>query len=383
FIEAGRSIGLPANDDYNGARQNAITRFQYTIKNGKRHSGAAAFIKPALKRSNLTVLTNTTVGKILISLDRATGVSASTKGGAPSIFKASKEVLLSAGSFQSPQLLMLSGIGEPDDLTSHGIDVIKSCPGVGQNLQDHLFYFISAHSHDRAGLNHRAGTLHQLGDTIRYFISKKGNPLTCSPLEAVAFFGSTDYYGEVDTQFHFCPFQANDLQDLDVYDISQIPLDNDGFLIAPTLLQPKSRGSVHLRSKYQSDAPIIDPNFLSAPEDMDLLIRSGRVALEVMEQEPLRAMIKNWPGPKQGISDDRLAAYIRRTVETVYHPVGTCRMGTDGDSVVNPALQVNGIEGLRVVDASVMPTIVRGNTNAPVYMIAEKAADMILSTLQE
>ena len=380
FINAGHSIGLPQGVDYNGFRQNATARFQYTIKNGKRQSTAVAFLKPALKRKNLHVMTNTQVARIILSSDRAIGVKVHKKNKSEHRLTARKEVILSAGAFHSPQLLMLSGIGPSDQIAPHGIEVRHELPGVGQNLHDHLFYFVSAHTKERIGLNHHARLGNQISDSVRYLFSPKNNALTCSPLEAVSFFNLNNYNDEVDFQFHFAPFHMDDGKKTDLYDFGTIPTDNDGMTICASLLHPASRGHIGLRSADPHEAPIIDPNFLCEESDREALMKGGRLALDLYQQDAIAPLLKGHVGTYPGMSDDELYAYIKRMVETIYHPVGTCKMGTDEHAVVDPQLKVKGIDGLRVVDASIMPRIITGNTNAPVIMIAEKAADMILGS---
>ncbi len=377
FIDSARSAGLPRNVDYNGAEQNATARFQFTIKNGRRQSTAVAFLKPILKRSNLDVMTHTQVQQVMIRDQRATGVQVRSKNGSVTTIAASKEVILSAGSFHSPQILQLSGIGSKDELNQHGIEPKVELPGIGKNLQDHLFYFISAHTHDKVGFNHNSTLLNQVKDIFGYLTHKK-TPLSCSPLEAVSFFNLDNYDDRVNFQFHFAPFHVNDGRQEDIYDFSTIPTERDGVTICPSLLHPKSRGSVTLRSKSISDAPVIQPNFLSEEEDLRQLIKGGRIAMDVMGQDAFNKYIEEPIEISPTSSDDEMIAYIKRRLETIYHPVGTCMMGTDEMAVVDSQLRVRRLSGLRVVDASVMPTITSGNTNAPVIMIAEKAADMIL-----
>ncbi len=376
FIDACQSVGLPPTRDYNGHKQNSTSKFQFTIKNGQRHSAASAFLKPVMERKNLTVITSAQVAEILLSKNCANGARL-TNG---SIFKASIEVILCAGSFQSPQLLMLSGIGDREKLSKHSIECKHHLPGVGQNLQDHLFYFISCHTKSLIGFNHYARPWDSIREITRYVFTKKNNALTCSPLEAVAFFNTENYEDRVNCQFHFAPFHINDGQNVDLYDFKTIPTDKDGYTILPSLLRPKSHGQVNLADKNPATAPIIDPNFLSHEDDLSLLVKGGRLALEVTQQDTLASKATGLLGLQYGISDDALAQFIKSNLETIYHPVGTCKMGIDDMSVVDPTLSVYGIEGLRVVDGSIMPTIISGNTNAPIYMIAEKGADIVLES---
>jgi choline dehydrogenase len=376
FVKGCVEKGMANNPDYNGANQAGAGLFQFTIKDAKRHSGAQAFLKPALQRQNLTVLTQTEVQKIIIVNDTATGVEVKIKGGAAQVFNANKEVILSAGSFASPQILMLSGIGDEDELKKHNIVCKKHLPGVGKNLQDHLFYAVSGLSATQEGQNHHLKPLNQLKGLVKYLFTKKG-VFTIGPLEAVAFGSSSASPGRVDFQFHFASFHLGNDYKLDMYDASTYPT-NDGFSILPTLLKPKSRGYVALKSGNVADAPIIQPNFLEAESDKTLLLETGKKALEVLESDAFAAHIKKIITPPLGKSDDAIFDHIQRQVETVYHPVGTCKMGNDAMAVVDAQLRVHGVANLRVIDASIMPTIVSGNTNAPTYMIAEKGSDMIL-----
>jgi choline dehydrogenase len=375
FVAGCQELGIPRNEDYNGEKQEGCGFFQFTIKDGKRHSTASAFLKPALSRKNLHVFTHSLVSQILIEKDRAVGVEISKGKGASQKVFARKEVILCAGAFQSPQLLMLSGIGEPEELKRAGIDVKLALPGVGKNLQDHLFFPVSALANVQEGFNHHLSPFNQVKDLIGYLLTHRG-VLTCSPLEAVAFYHSQGKAG-VDFQLHFAPIHLGDRYDTDMYDLTTYPR-TDGFTILPSLLKPKSIGYVGLRSADFRENPVIQPNFLSAEEDLYTLIAGAKKGLEILKSDAFGPYRKKIITPPQE-SDEELANHIRKSVETIYHPVGTCKMGHDPDSVVNHRLKVHGIDGLRVADASIMPKIVAGNTNAAVIMIGEKVADLILN----
>jgi choline dehydrogenase len=377
FVEACGQCGFPKNNDYNGERMEGAGPFQFTIKNSKRNSSAVAFLQPATRRKNLTVLTNTHTKKIIIKNDKAVGVEVMTNKNASQEIWASKEIILSAGSFASPQLLMLSGIGNKEELKNVGIDCIKHLPGVGKNLQDHLFYAVSALATIRGGQNHHIKPMQQVIDLVNYFAFKKG-ALTIGPLEAVAFGSTSLSPNRVDYQFQFAPFQVGNQYNTDIYDLKTFPLNEDGFTILPTLLRPKSRGYLALRSNNPFDFPIIQPNFLSEEADKKVMVEAGKKAIEVLQASAFNSYRKQLICPPDYSSDEAILLHILKSMETVYHPVGTCKMGNDEMAVVDNQLRIHHIENLRVVDASIMPSIVSGNTNAPVYMIAEKAADMIL-----
>ena len=376
FMDACAAIGIPKNSDYNGVKQQGVGIVQSTIKNGKRDSAAAAFLKPVLGRSNLTTITHAQVDKIIINDKKAVGVQY-TKGAKTITSYAQREIILSAGAFHSPQLLMLSGIGEATELKKHGIECIHELKGVGKNLQDHLFYPICAKAKTQEGINHYISPLQQLKAAWNYFVHKKG--VFCSgPLEGMAFFDIDQKGGKVNFQLHFSPMWVGDQYGYDAYDLNAYPR-SDGFSILPTLLHPKSRGTVSLFSADPKAAPIIQPNFLEEKEDLALLVKGGKIVFDIMEQEGLKRHTKENGLPHNRTDDNLLIEHIKKTLETVYHPVGTCKMGNDAMAVVDSNLTVHGIKNIRVVDASIMPKIVSGNTNAPVYMIAEKAAEMILN----
>lgn len=378
FIQAGSNWGLPRFSDYNGKSQKGVGRFQFTIKNGARHSSATAFLKPVMNRPNLTVKTGAHVERIEIKDQQANGVWVAKQGGGSELIKAEKEVILSAGAIDSPRILLHSGIGAKEELSKHGIELIQELSGVGQNLQDHLFFSVSSKASVKGGLNPVIAPGRQLQELVKYFFGRKG-ALSIGPLEAVAFFNLEDPTREdCDFQFHFAPLHIGKGYDYNVYDLTTYPK-TDGYTILPSLLHPKSRGHVGLNSKDPFADPLIQPNFLSEEDDLNALIKGGKIAYEWMQDPAFDHCREEMVAPLDVSSDEAWASHIRNSVETIYHPVGTCKMGNDEMAVVDQQLKVYGVGGLRVADASIMPTIMTGNTNAPCYMIAEKAAEMILS----
>ena len=365
FVDAAVEAGHPRNADFNGPKQEGIGFYHLTQRRGKRHSPADAYLKPALDRPNLTVETGAFVTEIRFDGTRATGVEYE-RDGTRLYAEATREVLVSGGAVNSPQLLMCSGVGDPEQLAENGIETRVECPGVGRNLQDHLFAFVVTESASTDTLDDAGG----LGDLAKYFLLKRG-VLTTNVAESGGFV-RTERAGDVpDLQFHFAPayFMNHSFDN---------PEDGHGFSVGVTQLRPGSRGRISLRSSDPRDEPRIDPNYLDADEDIETLVEGLRAARRIVRKAPFDDARGEeiWPG-EDAESDAELEAHVRETAHTVYHPVGTCKMGDDDSAVVDDRLRVHGVEGLRVVDASVMPTLVGGNTNAPTMMIAEKAADLI------
>jgi choline dehydrogenase len=364
FVAAAVEAGLPPNDDFNGARQEGAGFYQVTQKRGARHSAAAAYLVPAFGRKNLTVWTNAHATSVIFEGTRAAGVRV-VRDGAPAEARASREVLLAGGAINSPQLLMLSGVGPADHLRSLGIPVVADAAGVGRNLQDHLLVPIANACTRPVTL----ATAARFDNVVRYLVARRG-PLSSNVAEAGGFTATRPGLAAPDLQLHFGP----------VYylDHGFTKPNGHGFTVAPTLVAPASRGRVTLSSSDPYAAPCIDPNYFESEADLRVLVDGVELAREIIAARPLGRFRGAEVVPENDPRDRAaIAEFVRATAETIYHPVGTCRMGCDDEAVVDARLRVRGVEGLRVVDASVMPTIVRGNTNAATMMIAERASDLI------
>jgi len=368
FIEAGQQAGLARNDDFNGPSQLGVGLYQVTQRNGARCSAAVAYLDPAKPRPNLTVLTGAMAQRVVIEKGRAVGVAYS-HGGTTTQARAEREVLLSGGAINSPQLLMLSGIGPQAELRGLGIEVVVDGTSVGANLQDHLDVCTLQHETRRTSYD-RASELKLAFD---YFLRGHRGPGTSNIAEGGAFFRSPLAPDDrADIQLHFIPAMIDD------HGRNRLP--GDGYTMHACNLRPRSRGRISLASDRAGDKPRIEANYLSDPEGFDLkvMVECARISLKVFAQKAFDdyrgAPIFPARTPR---TDAELVEFVRAKAETVYHPVGTCRMGGDDASVVDPQLRVRGVEALRVVDASVMPTLPGGNTNAPTIMIAERAADLI------
>ncbi|BBM87242.1 GMC family oxidoreductase [Candidatus Uabimicrobium amorphum] len=363
FVAAGKECGLPFNEDFNGQNQEGVGYYQVTQKNGQRHSTAAAYLKPVMKRENLTVITEAMASRLLHEKNCVTGVEYLSKGQKHQV-EAKKEIFVCGGAINSPQLLMLSGIGCKEKLTELGIPVVVDLPGVGENLQDHLIVPVAYESTKPISLD-KAETL---GNLLKYMLFKKG-PLTSNVAEAGGFV-HVQNTEKPDLQFHFAPgFFVNH---------GLTKASGCAFTIGPTLVCPKSIGSVRLQTNDASEFPAIDPQYFCEQHDMDVLIAGVKWARKLAQAKAFEAFRGKeiYPGSEVQ-SDEEIAEYIRSIAQTLYHPVGTCKMGNDDLAVVDAELKVRGIKNLRVVDASIMPKIVNGNTNAPVIMIAEKIAAAI------
>lgn len=376
FIQACAENGIPHNEEYNGANQLGASMLQFTIKNNQRHSTAAAFLQPILHRSNLTVMTSTQVSRILFEEKRAIGVEVIAKKGDKSQIRCHKEIILSAGAFQSPQILMLSGIGAEQELTKFGISTIAELPGVGKNLVDHVWSGVSAWSKIPTN-NSTLRPWNQLTELARYLLVKKG-PLGNSPLTANAFLSSQEGMKRPDLQFHLAPSGIKPDYSTDIYDLKTYPWRN-GLGILVIVIRPESRGFVGLKSANPMEAPLIQPNLLSNEKDLEVLKKGILKAKKILESKAFEKYLDGGISFPNQFDDASMEQHIKKSLETLYHPVGTCKMGTDPMAVVDPSLRVIGIKGLRVADASIMPTIISGNTNAACIMIGEKAADMILN----
>jgi len=383
FTQAGSEAGHPKNDDFNGADQEGFGKYDFNIKNGKRWSTSFAFLHPALERPNLTIKTNAMTQNIVLENDRATGVIFSNKNQTHHV-KANREVIVCAGTVNSPQILMLSGIGPNEELSKHGIAVKVDLPGVGKNLQDHVDCVMSWECTKPVTLYADLRADKITWSVIQGMLFGEGITTTF-PYEAGAFMKSRPELVAPDVQLHFMPAMENTANlHLPNPFKKQKTETNHGFTLRVGPVNPQSRGEITLRSADPNDAPKIQPNYLATEFDINTMIEGIRMAREVIAQPAFEEYRGAEIAPGADLqSPDDLTAWLRATAMTTFHPVGTCKMGTDKMAVVDDRLRVHGVEGLRVADASIMPIISSGNTNAPAIMIGEKCAEFILSNSEE
>jgi choline dehydrogenase len=370
FIKACEQAGYPRNDDFNGPTQEGAGYFQMTTRNGRRVSTARGYLKDARKRHNLRIESDALTTRVLFEGKRAVGVEY-RQNGTTHTARANAEVILSGGAFNSPQLLQLSGVGPADLLKQHGINVIADMPGVGADLQDHFQVRLAYRCTERITMNDTVNSLpHKIAAGIRYILFRKGM-LTIGAGYAGAFLKTTPEVATPDVQFHFIIFSADKIGG----NLHPFP----GFIVSVCQLRPESRGTVHIKSADPTLPPAIQPRYMSAASDRECMIRGIHLTRRIMEQGAIKRYVaeERLPGPNV-TTDDGLLAYARETGTTIFHPTSTCRMGSDKTAVVDERLRVHGFAGLRVADASIMPTVVSGNTNAACVMIGEKCADMVL-----
>jgi choline dehydrogenase len=365
FFAAAEQLGIPRNDDFNGAIQDGIGYYQLTQKNARRSSTATAYLNPAKAKPNLKVKLETLSHRLIVDKNRVVGVELLTG----EKFHAEREVILTAGALGSPKLLLQSGIGPADHLRAVGVKTRHHLPGVGENLQDHLDLFVIGectgdHTYDKYAQPHWA-----IIAGLQYLLTRKG-PVASALFSQGGFWYADENARSADLQFHFGLGSG--------IEAGVAKMKNSGATLNSAYMRPRSRGTLRLASDNPKDAPLIDPNYWSDPYDKDMSLRGLRLAREIMSEAALKPFIKREHLPGSDLrTDEELFNYACANAKTDHHPVGTCRMGYDEMAVVTPELKLRGLEGLRICDASIMPAITTGNTNAPTIMIAEKAADMI------
>lgn len=372
FVRAAQQAGLPHNPDFNGESQIGAGFFQTTTFDGRRGSTAATYLTAAEGLANLTVVTGARAERLILDAGRAVGVEARTAAGVQR-YHAGTELILAAGALATPKLLMLSGIGDPKALLDAGVDLVHPLPGVGQNYQDHMEVPVQGRTRAPISLLGQDRGLRAMRHGMEYKLFRTG--ILSSTIVETGAFADTDGDGRADVQFHVLPVLSADA--------GQVPIEGHGITLNPSFLRPLSRGRIRLRSSHPEDPILLDTGYLSERADVETLMRGVRLARRILRQPAMQALISAelLPSPHENIDDAALEAHVRSHAKTVYHPSGTCKMGADEMAVVGPDLRVHGVEGLRVCDASVMPSLISGNTNAPTIMIAERCADFILGAI--
>ncbi|MEM9319160.1 MAG: choline dehydrogenase [Pseudomonadota bacterium] len=372
WVAAAQAAGYKFNPDYNGADQEGVGFFQLTSRKGRRCSAAVAYLNPIKNRDNLQIVTRAQVDRIMLDGKRATGVVYTDRNGAKQQVLARREVILSGGAINSPQILMLSGIGEADQLAGHGIDIVQDLPGVGKNLQDHLQARL-VYKCNEPTLNDEVSSLSgQMRIGLKYLMFRAG-PMTMAASLATGFLKTREDLETPDIQFHVQPLSAeNPGMGADKF---------SAFTMSVCQLRPESRGEIRLVNAKPRSYPAIIPNYLSSETDCRTIVEGVKIARRIARHAPLTSKISEEFRPHSSLEMDDYEGtldWVRSNTASIYHPTGTCKMGPDGDAVVDDRLRVHGITGLRVADCSIMPEIVSGNTNAPAIMIGEKASDLIL-----
>lgn len=373
FVQSCQERGLPYNPDFNGISQEGAGIYQTTTRGNRRCSAAVGYLRPALGRKNLEIVTGALVHKVVFDRQRAVGVSYSTGNGAPVTATAEAEVIVTSGAIGTPKLMMLSGVGPAAHLRSHGIDVVQDLKGVGQNLHDHFGIDIVAELKAHDSLDKYNKPHWALWAGMQYYLFNSG-PVASNVVEGGAFWyadgpGSSPY---PDLQFHFLAGAGAEAG------VPSVRKGSSGITLNSYTLRPKSRGTVTLRSADARDTPVVDPNFLGHPDDLRISVEGIRISREIFSQPSLQKYIRELRFPNNEVrTQSDLEAYARQYGRTSYHPTCTCKMGIDDMSVVDPSLRVHGLDGIRICDSSIMPSLIGSNTNAPSIMIGERAADLI------
>ena len=370
FVQSCQELGLPYNPDFNGQVQEGAGTYQTTTRNGRRCSAAVGYLRPALKRPNLTVETGCQVRRITFEGTRATGVEYSNGKGLQ-VVRAESEVLVTSGAIGTPKLMMLSGVGPAAHLRGHGIDVVADLPGVGENLNDHFGIDIVAELKGHYSLDKYNKWHWAAWAGAQYYLFNSG-PVTSNVVEGGAFWYANKDAQTPDLQFHFLAGAGAEAG------VPSVPRGSSGITLNSYTLRPKARGTVRLRSANPADLPLVDPNFLGHPDDLKTSVEGVRISRDIFSQHSLQKYVRKIRFPDDSVKTQAdYEAYARQYGRTSYHPTCTCKMGTGEDAVVDPHLRVRGLDGIRICDSSVMPSLIGSNTNAPTIMIAEKASDMI------